>query len=100
MAMVGHGVAQSVPKMLRLELAKGGAYVLDGKPVERAALTEVFLRHKREDGSLMVALVPSLDGKSEDVNFAMEAVRKAGGRVALVGGEAFYPSGKVSGAQR
>jgi len=106
-AFLGPFAAQAVPQVHELEIAPTGSYTLDGVVVERLALADVLLRHKRAGEPLLVHMNFKKNAKYEDVSFAVEAIQKAGGQVAspdgkiaVVGGEAFYPSPKSSGTRR
>ena len=88
------------PKIVRLDVSAGGAYTVDGVPVERAALAATLLRHKQENKELFVHVALARGATYESVYAAVEAVQKAGGKTGMVGNEVFYPSTQSSSAQR
>jgi biopolymer transport protein ExbD len=73
----------------KLEVSGSGEFMLEGKPVEAAALRSAITSLHQTDKELYIHLVLSPKAKYESVRLATEAAQQSGARLGIVGNEQF-----------
>jgi biopolymer transport protein ExbD len=88
-ALVVACAATSEPVFVKLQVAESGAYLVNGQPVEQAALVAALRAAQVPGKELVVHVVPSPGTAYSAVQFGVAAVQQAGGSVGIVGNARF-----------
>jgi biopolymer transport protein ExbD len=88
-ALVVSCAATSQPVLLKLQVSESGAYLVNGQPVEQAALVAALRAAYAPGRELVVHVVPSPGAGYSAVQFAVAAVQQAGGSLGIVGNARF-----------